>query len=207
MSPAADDGPRALILASASPRRSHLLGSAGVGFEVIPSDVPEDRLNGEPPTEYVRRLAASKAGSVASRCRARGDRRAVLGADTVVVLGDEVIGKPASRAEARHMLGRLSGRTHRVITGFCVLLPDGAERHQQVETKVTFKRLAPAELEHYLDSGEWEDKAGAYAIQGGAAYMVSRIEGSYTNVVGLPLCEVVEVLRSGPVGGQGGGEP
>ena len=181
-----------IVLASASPRRSELLESAGISFSVIPADIPEEPLPGEFPTAHVLRLAEAKALAVAGS--SEGD--IFIGADTVVVCDDEIMGKPVDAADARRMLTALSGKTHEVITGFAVY-----KREQDrlisdaVSTRVIFKPLTVGEIDAYIATGCPFDKAGAYAIQGGAAYMVRGIEGSYTNVVGLPLCEVVEVLR------------
>jgi len=147
----------------------------------------------EPPRSYVRRIAAEKARGVAHRLQTGGDTRPVLAADTIVVLGD-MLGKPESRDAALNMLLRLSGQWHEVITAFCLIDARGSEQRQEVVTRVQFKQLLPREIEAYLALGEWRDKAGGYGIQGGAAFMVRQIGGSYTNVVGLPLCEAVEAL-------------
>ena len=171
-----------------------MLDSAGFAFEVLPSDAPEVPVPDEEPEACVRRLAWEKALDVVNRRRAKGDRRVVLAADTMVVLDGEPMGKPADRGEAQEMLTRLSGRSHLVITGVCVIDDDHVEHRQEVTTEVRFKRLSTREIEAYLDGGEWRDKAGGYGIQGQAAYMVQSISGSYTNVVGLPLCEAVEAL-------------
>ena len=187
---------RSLILASASPRRRDLLAAAGLTFEVDPSDVPEDVLEGEAPAQYVRRVCLDKGRAVAARHRAEGDRRTVLAADTVVVVDRSILGKAADRQEARAMLQRLSARTHQVITGFCLLFGDDGLTQQETSTDVCFRSLTDHDLSAYLDSRDWEDKAGAYAIQGGAAHMVRSIHGSYTNVVGLPVAEVVLALRA-----------
>jgi len=184
-----------LILASASARRRDLLRSAGITFEVQPSDVPEDAGADESPIDFARRVARDKALQVAAQRRGRGDTRPVLGADTIVVIDDLTIGKPRDRNHARQMLERLSSRTHRVVTAVCVILADGAEVRRTVTTEVTFGALDPAEIERYLDRADWRDKAGAYAVQEHAAYMVREVRGSYTNVVGLPLCETIEALR------------
>jgi septum formation protein len=180
-----------IVLASASPRRSELLESAGIPFSVIPADIPEEPLPGESPTAHVLRLAEEKARAVAGS--AGGDL--FIGADTVVVCDGEIMGKPVDAADARRMLSALSGRTHEVITGFALY---DRERDRlvsdAVSTRVIFKPLTSREIDAYVATGCPFDKAGAYAIQGGAAYMVRGIEGSYTNVVGLPLCEVVEAL-------------
>jgi len=181
-----------LILASASPRRQELLSSAGISFEVLPSEVDEGFQEGEPPEEYVVRLARRKATKAGERHKDRW----VLAADTVVVLDGRILGKPGDRQEAKEMLGVLSDQEHRVITGFCLLRGDsGKSREGTVTTRVRFKRLSSREIEWYLDTGEPFDKAGAYAIQGKAAFMIKEIRGSYTNVVGLPLTEVIEALQ------------
>lgn len=185
-----------LILASASPRRRQLLGAAGLQFEVIPSDVPEDALPGEEPERYVARVARDKCRAVLELVRAAGDLRPVLAADTVVVVDRAIIGKPLDRDDARAMLQTLSGREHVVLTGFYICAADDRITEQVVATRVRFRSLDQAEVEAYLDAGEWQDKAGAYAIQGGAAKMVLAINGSYTNVVGLPVAEVVVALRA-----------
>ncbi|HWR92073.1 MAG TPA: Maf family nucleotide pyrophosphatase [Desulfobacterales bacterium] len=181
-----------IVLASASPRRAELLDSAGIRFQVIPGHIDETPLPGELPIDHVLRLAAEKAIEVARR--EEGDF--FIGADTIVLCAGEIMGKPRDNADADRMLTMLSGVPHEVITGFAVY-----DRHQNrlksqaVTTKVYFKQLSTAEIGAYIATGCPLDKAGAYAIQGGAAHMVRRIDGSYTNVVGLPLCEVVEMLR------------
>jgi len=187
-----------LILASASPRRQALLRSAGIRFEVIPSRVDEKMEMGETPEEHVIRLARLKAAKVGKKNRTRW----VLAADTVVAVGGRILGKPRDRREAEGMLEMLSAREHRVVTGYCLLqVSSGKSRQERVVTRVRFKKLSPDEIRRYLDAGEPYGKAGAYAIQGKAAFMVREVRGSYTNVVGLPLCEVVEALQEmrGPV--------
>jgi septum formation protein len=188
------------ILASSSPRRRDLLASAGLRFEVQASDLPEDPRTDESPPAYAARMAREKAWDIARRRRVQGDRRPVLGADTIVVKDGQVLGKPESRDQARTMLARLSGARHQVITAFCVVCADATEDQDAITTEVRFKELAPAEIEAYLDTGEWCDKAGSYAVQGHAAYIVRSLAGSYTNVVGLPLCEAVEALERAGVG-------
>ncbi len=184
--------PPILILASASPRRQELLRSAGISFEVIPSDADEEIEEGETPDEHVIRLARLKAVKVGEKHRTRW----VLGADTVVVVDGRILGKPRDRREAAGMLERMSAREHRVVTGYCFLhFSSGKSRQGIVVSRVRFKKLSADEVRWYLDTGEPFGKAGAYAIQGKAAFMVREIRGSYTNVVGLPLCEVVEALR------------
>jgi septum formation protein len=181
-----------IILASASPRRVELLASAGVEFDVCAGDVPEDIIPGEEPRDHVLRLARDKACEVALRL----DGRFFIGADTIVLCDGEIMGKPKDTADAERMLRKLSGIPHEVITGFAIF---DKERDSlfcdAVSTMVYFKELRYDEISAYIATGCPFDKAGAYAIQGGAAHMVERIEGSYTNVVGLPLCEVVEALR------------
>jgi septum formation protein len=179
-----------LVLASRSPRRADLLTSAGYDFAVAPADIDERLLDGETPAAHVRRLALEKSALVARNHQTS----IVLGADTVVVIEGMVLGKPADDADAAAMLGRLSGRTHDVLTG--VALHTGNDRQCDVEsTRVTFRELTAAEVAWYVGSGEPEGKAGAYAIQGLASRFVTRIEGSYTNVVGLPIALVDHLLR------------
>ena len=178
-----------LVLASGSPRRAELLARLGVTLDVRPSDVDETPHAGEPPAELVRRLAALKA--MAARA---GDDEVVVAADTEVVLDDQVLGKPVDRAAAAAMLRRLSGRPHEVLTG--VAVRRGPLVHVEVvRTTVVFRPLTDAEVAWYLDTGEPFDKAGGYGLQGAAAALVARIEGSDTNVIGLPLAETVALLR------------
>ena len=167
---------------------------AGLSLRVVPADVDETPLPAEAPEALARRLAAKKARAVAER---EGGDAAILAADTIVVLPDEprILGKPRDQDDARRMLTRIVGRTHEVVTGYHILF-GGHERGRIVTTEVTFRPLATAELEGYLASGEWEGKAGAYAIQGLAGAFVRTVRGSYTNVVGLPLCEVIEDLAT-----------
>lgn len=180
-----------LILASASPRRKYLLEQAGLRFSVIPSTVDESAADTQAPEDYVRLLAEAKADDIA-----RGNPEAwVIGADTVVVIDGRILGKPAGTYEARRMLQQLSGQRHRVHTGFAIVCRDRSRRLSAVATtEVEFKTLSAAEIEWYLQTGEPFDKAGAYAIQGIGTFLVRRISGSYTNVVGLPVCEVIEAL-------------
>ncbi len=182
---------RPLVLASGSPRRKELLECAGLSFEVM--EVPaeeEDRVDPSlPPGEGAGRRALAKAAWAAER---RPDA-VVLGADTIVVLEGEVLGKPSDAAGAREMLSRLSGRTHRVITGFAIV-SGGEARTRLVETEVGFRALDAASIGRYVESGEPMDKAGAYAIQGAGGGFIDRVSGSYTNVVGLPLPEVLAAL-------------
>ena len=180
-----------LLLASGSPRRREFLELSGIPFQVVKPDVPEVRRRGEAPVAFARRLAREKAGAVLRL----HPGATVLAADTIVVLGERVLGKPRDAAEAARMLRALSGRTHAVITAFAVL---SGERSlvRAVRTRVVFRKVRRGEIDAYVATGCPLDKAGAYAIQGGAAGMVQSISGSYTNVVGLPLAEVLEALRA-----------
>ena len=208
-----------LILASASPRRAELLRAAGYAFEIVVTDVDEQVRPGETASTYVRRLAAEKSAAAQSGTAKavphdgrrdglasvghrfsgadpRGDADVIiLGADTVVVIDGQILGKPRDDGETTSMLRRLSGRRHEVMTG--ISLRQGTSELGRVEiTTVYFTPLSDAELEWYVASGEGRDKAGAYAIQGQASRFISRIEGSYSNVVGLPVAAVHEVLTS-----------
>ena len=172
-----------LVLASASPRRRELLTTLGIAFEVVPSGVPEVRRPDEPPPAFAQRIAREKALDVARRrpgCF-------VLGADTVVVAGEVLFGKPHDRADARRMLQRLSGTAHQVLTAVALVDPQGGVREVLAESTVEFRALGAQEIDDYLDSGEAFDKAGAYAVQGLARAFVVRVSGSFSNVVGLPL--------------------
>jgi septum formation protein len=189
MSPAMDSP--YLILASKSPRRRYLLKQAGVAFTVIPSSFDEATIPQTFPADYVRVLAQAKAMAVSQQY----PRSWVIGADTIVVVDDIILGKPESRAQARSMLTMLSGRIHRVLTGFSLCCLSQNRIHAQVvSTDVGFKTLTPDEIEWYVHTSEPFDKAGAYAAQGLGAFMIKHIHGSYSNVVGLPVCEVVESL-------------
>lgn len=179
-----------LILASQSPRRQEILTNAGIPFILRVSGVEETRVAGELPADYVRRLARAKAEAV--DCDP-GD--IVLGADTVVVVGDQVLEKPADEEDAQRMLRLLSGRDHRVLTGICLRRQEGIVVDLS-ETVVRFAPLSDEEIEGYVASGEPMDKAGAYAIQGLASRFVERIEGCYFNVVGLPISLVYRHLSS-----------
>jgi len=183
---------RPLILASGSPRRAELLRQAGVPFEVSSPDVDETLRAGEAPDAYVRRLAAAKAERVA----ASKPGRLVLGADTTVVVDGEVLGKPLDGADAARMLGQLSGRSHLVLTGVCLIGPAGESQTEVAVTTVEFRPLSASEIDDYVRSGEPMDKAGAYAIQGGAAGFVSRLDGPYENVVGLPVALIQGMCRA-----------
>lgn len=181
------------VLASASPRRVALLAQIGVKPDsVAPAEIDERPLKREVPRDLARRLAAAKASTVAQRFPGSW----VLGADTVVACGRRALPKASTEMEARACLERLSGRRHRVYGGVVLVDPRGGVTERLVITAVAFKRLSREEMEAYLASGEWEDKAGAYAIQGMAAAFVRSIVGSYSNVVGLPLYETAALLKS-----------
>jgi septum formation protein len=183
-----------LILASASPRRRELLAQAGFTFDVIPTDIPELRKPGEDPIRFVTRLAREKAEAVATTHALTPDT-VVLGADTIVLVDEEVLGKPEDAADAARMLRLLSGQTHQVITGVC--LARGRERQRAAEvTFVRFLTLSDQEIHDYVATGEPLDKAGAYAIQGRAGRWVPRIHGCYFNVVGLPLALVTSMIEA-----------
>ncbi len=180
-----------LILASASPRRAELLRNAGITFIVVPADVREEPLPHETPLGYAQRLARDKAWAIF----ASHPDDAVLGADTVVVVDEHLLEKPTDAEDAVRMLRLLSGRTHQVITGVCVLAR-GFERSEAEVTQVSFSELSSDEIAAYVETGEPMDKAGAYAIQGIASRWTERIEGCYFNVVGLPLPRVYRLLRA-----------
>jgi septum formation protein len=184
-----------IILASASPRRNELLRQVGFSFDVIPSLAEEREMPGETPEEHVIRLSLEKAREVSTRDDIDG--RWIIGSDTIVLLDNEILGKPQDEEDAARMLRALSGRTHQVLSGYAILdRCTGENRSAAVTTRVTFRSLTVAEITGYIATQEPVDKAGAYAIQGLGAFMVSRIEGSYSNVVGLPLCEVVQGLEA-----------
>lgn len=172
-----------IILASGSPRRRELLSGLGWEFCVEPSRIEEKKIDGEAPDRLVRRLAMEKAAEVASRFPGNW----VIGADTVVVIGDSVLGKPHSVDEAESMLRLLSGRMHSVFTGVALISPDGRRSAEAEETRVFFRRLSLEEISAYVACGESMDKAGAYAIQDKGTLLAEKVEGCYFNVVGLPL--------------------
>lgn len=185
-----------IVLASASPRRKRMFVDMGLNFEVVPANIDEDQRGDEAPSSFVRRVAEQKGESVARKLESEGRRPFVVAADTVVVIDDEVLCKPRSAREAREMLQRLSGRTHTVITGWCVGRVDELWQVNHGETAVTFYELSPAQIDGYVQTGEGMDKAGAYAIQKIGAFLVDRIDGNYFNVVGLPLSDVVRALEA-----------
>ena len=187
-----------LILASKSPRRHELLEQAGLTFSVIPSDFDERTVALSDPDSYVRTLAESKALDISEKHPTAW----VIGADTIVLIDSIILGKPDSNEEAHDMLQRLSGKTHQVLTGYCICCKNKNRIFSEtVKTDVRFKKLTNAEIEWYLQTGEPFDKAGAYAIQGIGTFLVKNIIGSYTNVVGLPVCEVIDFLtKEGIIG-------
>ncbi len=195
------------VLASGSPRRRELLARAGLAFRVVVPGIDETPQPGELPAAFARRAALDKALAVADRLGPARRARAVIGCDTIVVLGRRILGKPRDAADARRMLRALSGRTHQVMSGIAVVVDTPRRPRRRVArtivTDVVFRRLAPAEVEAYIESGDPMDKAGAYGIQEGAAHMVRGIRGSYTNVVGLPMAELLALLTTGTRGPTG----
>ena len=180
-----------LILASQSPRRRYLLEQAGLRFSVIPSSFDEDSVQLTDPANYVKTLAEAKADEIA---RQYPDYW-VIGADTIVTIGSAILGKPGTPGEAGQMLKRLSGQSHFVYTGYAIVCTNKQICiSDAIKTDVQFKDLTTEEIDWYIQTGEPFDKAGAYAIQGMGTFLVKRINGSYTNVVGLPVCEVIEAL-------------
>lgn len=180
------------ILASASPRRVELLKLLGLDFSVLPSGADESFLQGESPMAHVLRLSGEKAGVIA----ATNPDSWVLGADTIVVINKEVLGKPETPEEAGNMLRKLSGQEHTVYTGFTIRRADaGIAVKDVIASAVVFRKIPEDEIAWYIHSKEPYDKAGGYAVQGMGAFFIREIRGSYTNVMGLPLCEVVDVLK------------
>jgi septum formation protein len=185
-----------LILASASPRRAEVLRDSGVGFEIFATHVEEAAHPGESARTMVSRLAEAKSRAAAEQIDGVRGGCIVIGADTAVELDGEIFGKPRDAAHAGKMLAALAGRTHRVLTGiFLIRLPDGATREAVEATSVTFAPVTRAEIDAYVAGGEPMDKAGAYGIQGVAGRYISKIEGCYFNVVGLPLARLYALLR------------
>lgn len=199
----------AIVLASASPRRKELLERIGFTVKTLPADISEIPMEGESADNYVKRMARTKTLATVERVqqtlypknhvetsRLEGTARWVLGADTAVVLEDQILGKPKDPEDAGMMLEALSGRMHMVMTGFCLYdMHKNKEGLQAVRTLVQMKKLTHNEIERYVASGEGLDKSGGYAIQGIGAYIIDNINGSYTNVVGLPLAQIVEMMQ------------
>jgi septum formation protein len=191
-----------LLLGSTSPRRRDILAALGLPFRVAATDVDEAGIEGERPGPYLERIALAKLAAARRRPEAEG-AGAILVADTAVILDDQILGKPRGEAEARAMIRALSGREHEVWTRFAIAGPDGSAgsaatplpHAETVITRVRFRALQDEEIAGYAATGEGLDKAGAYAIQGVGAFAVARIEGSYSNVMGLPVCEVIAALR------------
>ena len=183
---------RPLILASASPRRQELLRESGIPIEIHPAHIDEEQRKGEAPLDYALRLSREKADAVARKFPGRF----VLGADTIVVVAEEVLGKPRDGKDAARMLRMLSGRGHSVTTAVTLISASGQTSTHAATTNVFFRELSEEEIQQYIVTGEPRDKAGAYAIQGGAGRWAIRMEGEFSNVVGLPLTLVSEMLRA-----------
>jgi septum formation protein len=185
-----------LVLGSASPRRREILSSLGLRYRVVPGDADEARAKGESPHRYLERVVLAKLSSVASRVGA-GEARAILVADTIVVVDGDILGKPVDAADARQLLGRIVGRAHIVYTRYAVsVAPELASPRvtRTVESAVTMRDASKDEIDRYVETGEGLDKAGAYAAQGIGTFLIERIDGSFSNVVGLPACELVQDL-------------
>ena len=181
-----------IILASASPRRAELLRAAGIDFDVRPADIDEAIRPGEEPGDYVSRLAEAKARAV----HERDGNQTVLAADTAVVVDGQILGKPMDEADAKRMLRMIGGRSHEVLTAVSLFHPGEIVDTRIDATTVEFAELSDADIEWYVSSGEPMDKAGAYAVQGLASRFVTRVEGSYSNVVGLPIALVYQMLAN-----------
>lgn len=183
-----------IVLASSSPRRKELLQTIGLEFEVMHPSADESVSKNETPEEFALRVSVEKASSVS---RGLGNGYIVIGADTIVVVDGVILGKPSGAEEAASMLKEISGREHRVLTAFSIVKPGAQVLHSEiVDTTVRVKPLAASEIEGYIKTGEPMDKAGAYGIQGIGSFLVRGIEGSYTNVVGLPVVELMQALRN-----------
>jgi len=184
-----------LVLASASPRRRELLGQLGLVLEVAPANVDETPHPGERPADYVRRVAAAKCDAVAQARAADAPSVPVVAADTIVIVDDQILGQPTDEADARRMLLALAGRRHDVTTAYRINF-GGRTVDRAVTTTVSFRSLRPAEVDAYIASGEWRGKAGGYAVQGRAGVFASELRGSHTNVIGLPLAELLADLQA-----------
>lgn len=184
-----------IVLASSSPQRKYLLKKIVDDYEILPSQFDESTITNWPPEKHVMELAYGKARAVASKI----DEGLIIGADTVVVLDDRILGKPSDDKEAQEMLSMLSGRTHSVLTGICVLLVKNGRIVREMldfeKTLVTFQRLDKSDIESYVETGEPRERAGAYAIQAEGSRLVEHIEGDYDNVVGLPVARLAEMLE------------
>lgn len=181
-----------LILASQSPARKALLEAAGfTPDKIIPADIDETPKKGEKPTVYVKRLAEEKATVIHSQY----PDAYIIAADTIAVMGARIIGKAENRAEAKKIISRFSGRRHRVITGLCILSPDGKKSVRLISSAVKCRMVSDAEIEAYLDSAEWEGKSGCYGLQGRASAFIESINGSYTSIIGLPIAETIAILN------------
>jgi len=182
-----------IVLASESPRRVDILRTLGISFSIIPPDIDETKLKDETPQEFVARISYEKANKVGQHFPDKW----VIAADTIVVLQGKVLGKPKNERDAFNMLRTLRGKWHKVITGYCVLnLLKNVVYRDIVETKVFLRHMTDDEITRYIKTSEPMGKAGSYAVQGKGGYMVKEIKGSYTNVVGLPICEIAEALLS-----------
>jgi septum formation protein len=183
-----------IVLASTSPRRRELLQQIGLDFDIVPADIDESIRPGESPQEHVVRLSLAKAAKVAGQSKVEG--RWFIGSDTIVLLDNQILGKPRDDEDAKTMLRSLSGREHQVLSGYALIDRKLERQHcEAVATRVRFRNLTDAEIERYIATGEPADKAGSYAIQGLGVCFVAAIEGSYTNVVGLPLCRLTLTLK------------
>lgn len=191
------DASRPLVLGSGSPRRRELISALGLPFRVLAADIDETQAAGEGPTPYLERIVREKLAGVRARLGSAA-HGAILVADTSVVIDGEVLGKPADVADAARLFSRLAGRVHSVLTRYAIGLPGGAGAAAQrtVETEVHVRAATLPEIEAYAATGEGLDKAGAYAVQGIGTFFIERVIGSYSNVVGLPACEVLEDLRA-----------
>jgi septum formation protein len=185
-----------IVLASASPRRRELLQQIGIDFRMVVADIEEKPLADEKPGDFVLRMARGKALEVMQR---EGDGLPVLGADTAVILDGQILGKPVSKSDAIAMLSKLSGKTHEVFSAVAVAVSDTEIHHSLNVTRVTFSNLEQDWIESYCDTGDPMDKAGAYGVQGKAAEKISRIEGSFYGVMGLPLFETAQLLKRAEV--------
>ena len=192
----------ALVLASASPRRRELLSQLGLSLTVRPVELDETPAAGEKAADYVRRIAGEKCDAAFAALPAEDQALAVLGADTIVIADGQILGKPRDAADARAMLQRLAGRRHEVTTAYRIRLAPDRMVERAVTTLVSFRLLQPPEIDAYLACGEWNGKAGGYAVQGIAAAFVTELRGSHTNVIGLPLAEVIgDLLALGALAG------